>query len=182
VGWAVLSLLSPPSKGTPVTGTTQASDIRFVVQRGSSELDADLFTVHGLESSDLIAAAAAAADIETTIDDAVTAAVAAISSGLVITSKVNNFTVATADAGTHYSVNKASGVTATIPTNGSDPIPIGTAYDGHAHGAGMVTFAGEDGTVTIDSADNLLSTRVQFSSFQLLKIGTNEWLLTGDLA
>jgi hypothetical protein len=39
-----------------MTGTTQASDVRFLAQRADTAIDADLEAVHGIDSADIIAA------------------------------------------------------------------------------------------------------------------------------
>lgn len=41
-----------------MTGSQQPSDVRFVVQRGDSSVDADLELIHGLTSQDIIDAVA----------------------------------------------------------------------------------------------------------------------------
>lgn len=92
-----------------------------------------------------------------------------------------SFTLDLADAAQYHRVSNAGAVTVTVPTNANVAFPIGTNLTIIQAGAGQVSVAGEGG-VTINSADSLLSTRVQYSAMTLVKVGTDEWDLTGDLA
>lgn len=74
--------------------------------------------------------------------------------------------------------NSASAITLTVPTNASDPFPVGTVLTIIRIGAGEVTIAASGG-VTINSALGL-KLRAQFSSVTLRKRATDTWLLTGD--
>lgn len=75
----------------------------------------------------------------------------------------------------------AGAVTATVPLNASDPIPIGTRIRCVAVGVGGVTLDGE-GAVVLNSRDNALSSAGQFAVFEIVKVATNEWDCLGDLA
>lgn len=77
-------------------------------------------------------------------------------------------------------LSNASPITVTIPTNASVAFPIGTQIDAAQIGAGVVTFAPAGG-VTIRSKAGNLSIGAQYVGVSLVKIGTNEWLLLGDL-
>ncbi len=69
-----------------------------------------------------------------------------------------------------------------IPTNASVPFPLGTRIHTSTIGlAGITTFSAEGG-VTINSADDFLRLRTRFACATIVKIGTDEWLLTGDLS
>lgn len=77
-------------------------------------------------------------------------------------------------------VNGATGMTVTVPTEANVGFTLGDRLDVTQYGAGQVTFAGQAG-VTLRSTPGL-KTRAQYSTATLTKIGTNEWLITGDLA
>ena len=77
-------------------------------------------------------------------------------------------------------VNGATGMTVTVPTEANVAFTLGDRIDATQYGAGQVTFAAQPG-VTLRSTPGL-KTRTQYSTATLTKIGTNEWLITGDLA
>jgi hypothetical protein len=78
-------------------------------------------------------------------------------------------------------LSHASGVTLTIPPNGSAAFPIGSTLSFEQAGAGAVTIA-EGAGVTVDVVDGLSPVSDgQHAIFQLVKIGTNEWLAFGGL-
>jgi len=85
-----------------------------------------------------------------------------------------------ADAGTLIAFSNASAVTVTVPKNATQAIEVGSTLLVVQYGAGKVTLAPEDGTVTLRSAGNLLATRAQFAHVTLFKVATNEWLIGGD--
>jgi hypothetical protein len=94
------------------------------------------------------------------------------------------YTFASADSYRHKRFTNAAGCTATVPTNASDPIPIGTRIRCTAtiaHPAGQVILAPAGG-VTLNSADGQLKSRVQFSVFEIEKVNTNEWDVLGDVS
>jgi hypothetical protein len=78
-------------------------------------------------------------------------------------------------------VNSASAVTLSIPTNTAAAFPIGTTIDILQTGAGQVTIAPVDGTVTVNATPGL-KLRATWSSCTLLKRGTNTWVVYGDLS
>ena len=77
-------------------------------------------------------------------------------------------------------VSSASGTTITIPTNTAVAYPIGTSIDILQTGAGQVTIAPVDGTVTVNSTPGL-KLRTQWSSATLFKRAANTWVVFGDL-
>jgi hypothetical protein len=95
--------------------------------------------------------------------------------------KGGSFTVASADAGSRYNVASAAASIVTIPTNATDPIPVGSSFEVAWRGAGGVSFSPAAG-VTLNSYGNYVSLARQWSSAVLLKVGTDEWDLVGDLA
>lgn len=74
----------------------------------------------------------------------------------------------------------ATAVTLTVPANASEPFyGVGSTIEVVQYGAGQVTIAAASG-VTIRTAASY-TTRAQYSSVTLRKIGSDEWLLSGDL-
>lgn len=84
------------------------------------------------------------------------------------------------DAGKLVTLSNASAITVTIDTNANVATVIGTRIDFIQIGAGQVTFVGGSG-VTVSSTPTL-KTRAQYSGVSIIKVGTNLWYLTGDLA
>lgn len=91
-----------------------------------------------------------------------------------------SYTLVLSDAGKLVTLNNASAITLTIPTNASVAFPVGTVIDITQFGAGQVTVGGSG--VTINSADGDKKLRVQYSSASLLKTDTDTWLLVGDIS
>jgi hypothetical protein len=77
-------------------------------------------------------------------------------------------------------VSSASGTTITIPTNTAVAYPVGTSIDILQTGAGQITIAPVDGTVTVNATPGL-KLRTQWSSCTLFKRATNTWVVYGDL-
>lgn len=82
------------------------------------------------------------------------------------------------DANNLLTVNSASGVTITIPTHASAPIPIGSQILVYRFGSGGVTLAMAGG-VTLHAIS--LTLRAQFSFVTLVKLSENLWAAGGDL-
>jgi hypothetical protein len=76
--------------------------------------------------------------------------------------------------------SNSGATTITVPTNASQAFPTGSMVEIIQYGTGQVTIAAAGG-VTIRQVDGLSKTRVQYSSVSLQKIGTDEWILNGDL-
>ena len=76
----------------------------------------------------------------------------------------------------------ATATTITVPTNNSVAFPIGTYVEFYQFGAGQLTVAAATpATTSIRSTDSQKKSRTQYSSMVLIKVDTDEWLLTGDL-
>jgi hypothetical protein len=89
------------------------------------------------------------------------------------------YTLVLADAGKAVRLSNASAITLTIPTNASVAFPLDTRIDIIQMGAGQVTVGGAG--VTIRSSGSKLKLTGQYSGATLLKIGTDEWVLIGDI-
>ena len=87
--------------------------------------------------------------------------------------------------GDKFASIKFTGATATsitVPTNASVAFPVGTYIEFYQFGAGQLTVtAVTPGTTSIRSTDSQNKSRTQYSSMVLVKVDTDEWLLTGDL-
>lgn len=90
------------------------------------------------------------------------------------------YTFVLTDAAEMVSFDNASAITVTVPPNSDVAFPLGTQITIVALGAGQVTVALGTG-VTINSAGGALKLSVQYSSATLIKIGTDTWLLIGDI-
>lgn len=76
--------------------------------------------------------------------------------------------------------SNGSATTVTVPTNASVAFPTGTQIDVIQIGAGKVTIAAAGG-VTINSKGGNLAISAQYVGVSLVKTGTNQWYLLGDL-
>lgn len=90
------------------------------------------------------------------------------------------YTLVLADAGKLITLNNASPITLTVPTNATVAFATGTRIDLTQLGAGQVTIAGAG--VTFNSKGAKLKITGQYSAATLIKIGTDTWVLIGDLS
>ena len=90
------------------------------------------------------------------------------------------YTLALADATKLVSLSNAAAITLTVPTN-STAFPIGTQIVIYQAGAGQVTVS-PAATVTVRSQGSKNKLTGQYAVASLLKIGTNEWILAGNVA
>lgn len=91
----------------------------------------------------------------------------------------DDHTFALGDAGKYLRFTKAVEVFFTIPLNATLAIPIGTVATASQAGAGKITVDPHAG-VTVNTPETL-STRKQRSVLSIIKVGTDEWDLSGDL-
>jgi len=93
----------------------------------------------------------------------------------------DNYTFVISDNHKLKEMNNAAAKAFTIPPNSAVPFPVDeTEILLSGYGAGEVSIIAGSG-VTINSADGNLKLRTMFSFATAIKIGTNEWYLTGDL-
>ena len=90
------------------------------------------------------------------------------------------YTLVLTDAHDLVTLNNASAITLTIPTNSSVAFTIGDQVNLLQLGAGQVTVGGAG--VTIRSQGTKLKLNGQYSAATLIKIDTNEWVLVGNTA
>ena len=89
-----------------------------------------------------------------------------------------DYTLVLADAGKLVTMDSSSARTITVPTNASVAFAEGIHIDVARLGTGTVAIAGASG-VTIRTALTA-SLRARWSAATLVKIGEDEWLLSGD--
>jgi hypothetical protein len=171
------------------TTATSANTADAIVTRDSSgNFSAGMVTanvtgdVTGNVTGDLTGTASAIADgsVSTAkiVDDSVTAQ--KLDGIADIAAKTANYTLVLADAGRVIEFSSASNLTLTVPTNATAAFATGATVTVTRRGAGDVTVAGASG-VTLRSGGNRLKIGQQYAGIALIKIGTNEWMVLGDL-
>lgn len=101
------------------------------------------------------------------------------STAIQINTQSGDYTFVLADAGKLVRLDAGTPQTFEVPTNASVAFPTGTQILVGQAGAGQLTIAGDTG-VTVNTPETLLL-RTQHSKATLVKVGTNEWELIGDL-
>jgi hypothetical protein len=89
------------------------------------------------------------------------------------------YTAALSDGGRTVTLNNASAVTVTIPTNATAAFPIGIRIDLINLGAGQVTVAGASGVTLIGGAYR--SATGHAAVFGVQKVATDTWVVYGDV-
>lgn len=84
------------------------------------------------------------------------------------------------DAGGFVTLGSSSATTLTVPTNAAVAFAVGTRIAFAQIGTGQVTVAASGG-VTVN-ADPGLKIAAQYGGGELVKLGTDTWLLVGRLA
>jgi len=90
------------------------------------------------------------------------------------------YTLVLSDLAKLVTMDNAGTMTLTVPTNASQGFAIGDKIDILRKGAGALTVAGAGG-VTVNGTPGL-KLRAQWSSATLVKLGTDAWVLIGDLS
>lgn len=91
-----------------------------------------------------------------------------------------SYTLVIGDADKLVEMNVGSANNLTVPLNSSVAFPTGTEISLAQYGAGQTTIVATGG-VTIRSAGGALKLAAQYSGATLVKIGTDEWYLFGDI-
>jgi hypothetical protein len=99
----------------------------------------------------------------------------------VAATQTSSFTFSLGMKGQAVPASSASPIVATIPTNAAVPYPIGSWIELDRMGTGSVEFAASGGVPVIRNAAPVLTLRAQYSTAVARKIGTDEWLIVGDL-
>ena len=99
---------------------------------------------------------------------------------IVFDKKATSYTLVLGDAYELIEMEVSTANTLTIPTNASVPFPLGTQILVSQLGTGQTTITPAVG-VTIRSSGGKTKTAAQYSMCTLIKRGTNEWYLSGDI-
>jgi hypothetical protein len=100
---------------------------------------------------------------------------------LVVTNRQTaSYTLVLSDADKLVEMNVGSANNLTIPLNSSVAFPTGTQILLAQYAAGQTTIVATSG-VTVRSNGGKLKLNVQYSGATLIKIGTDEWYLFGDI-
>lgn len=91
-----------------------------------------------------------------------------------------NYVLALTDNGKFVEMNVATANTVTVPLNSSVAFQIGTTINVIQYGAGQTSFVATGG-VTIRSSGGALKISTQYSGASLIKVGTDEWYLIGNI-
>lgn len=102
------------------------------------------------------------------------------STAQVVVTESSSFTVELLDAGKILKCDSGAAMTATIPTEATAAFQDGQKIDFIQYGAGQLTVVGAVGVTVRATPTNKL--RARYSVASAVKIGTNEWVLVGDLA
>lgn len=97
-----------------------------------------------------------------------------------INTQTTNYTLVLTDNYKLIEMNSAGAVTLTIPKNSDVAFPIGTQILVSQYGAGQVTF-NTGIAVTVRSSGGKTKTAAQYAMATLVKRGTDEWYLAGDI-
>jgi hypothetical protein len=100
--------------------------------------------------------------------------------GVVTNRQTASYTLALTDINDLVEMNVATANNLTVPLNSSVAFPIGTKIDIVQYGAGQTTVVATGG-VTVRSAGGALKIVGQYSAATLVKIGTDEWYLIGNI-
>ena len=92
-----------------------------------------------------------------------------------------SYTLVLADAGKIVEMNVASANNLTVPLDSSVAYTIGTEIQVLQYGAGQTTIVATSG-VTLRSKSSQLKIGNQYTGVTLVKVGTNEWYVIGNLS
>ncbi len=97
------------------------------------------------------------------------------------TVSAGSYTLLISDAGNSLKISESTTSTIYIPENASVAFKIGQKIEILRYGSGAVAIAPINGNVTLNSKNSNRKIAAQYSGAVLTKVGTNEWLLIGDL-
>lgn len=92
-----------------------------------------------------------------------------------------NHAIELSDMGKTLIMNVSTANTLTIPLDSTTNFPVGSTLEILQYGAGQTTIAGTTG-VTVRSKNSHKKISTRYGIVKLMKLATNDWLLTGDLA
>jgi hypothetical protein len=92
-----------------------------------------------------------------------------------------SYTLVLGDAGKIVEMNVGSANNLTVPLNSSQAFVIGTEIQVLQYGAGQTTIVATGG-VTLRSKSGQLKIGNQYTGVTLVKVGTDEWYVIGNVA
>lgn len=98
-----------------------------------------------------------------------------------IITQTSNYTLQLSDAGDILEINSASANTITVPTSSTTNFTIGTQMTIVQYGAGQTTITTGSTNVLLRSAGNATKIAAQYGGATLIKRGTDEWYLLGNI-
>lgn len=98
-----------------------------------------------------------------------------------LTVSAGAYTLVITDAGNSIKISDATASVVYIPENASVPFKVGQKIEILRYGSGAVSVAPLNGNVVLNSKNSNRKISAQYSGAVLTKMGTNEWLLIGDL-
>lgn len=190
---------------TVLDDTTTAN---MLTTLGAQPVDTDLTTIAGLTATTdnmiqsvssawasrtpaQVKTALALDNVSNTSDATKDAATATLTNKTLTDPKINlainaqtgtTYTLALTDNNKFITLSNAAAITLSVPTNASVAFPIGTQITIIQIGAGKPTVAAvTPGTTTVNGTPSL-GLRAQYSAATLVKTGTDQWYVMGDLA
>ena len=108
-------------------------------------------------------------------------AVAPPNGAITVVNLTSNYTMVAANAQSYLRFAGTEQQICTVPSNASVAFPIGTQINLRQANTGVIVVAGASGVTVNFAADFLAQSRTKGSSIALIKVGTDEWDLMGDL-
>lgn len=93
-----------------------------------------------------------------------------------------SYTLSLADDGALVTRSNASPNTLTVPANASVAFPVGTVINFAQTGEGVTTIVGASGVTINGVSVGSAAVNKRYAAGSLVKIATNEWLLSGPVA
>lgn len=160
-----------PVKASTAEAEAATNDTKFLTPlKGRQGLNVITGILSSLNTTDKTTLVAAVNEVNTNKAD----------KQLIISRKTASYTLVLGDSSTLVEMNVAAANTLTVPPNSSVAFPVGTQILLSQYGAGQTTVTAGAG-VTIRSAGSALKLAGTYSAATLIKIGTDEWYLFGDI-
>lgn len=143
-----------------------------------SELDPAITPLGGTELVEIVQDGA---NVQTTTQEIADLGGGGSGGAITVSGQTANYTAVSGDANSYVRMNAATALIFTVPTDAAVPYPIGTRLYVEQRGAGTVTITGDTG-VTVRSRGSVYDTAGQYAVAALVKVDTDTWVLSGDVA